>query len=665
MSFSPASLLHSRTAPSLRRLLFVAVIAILVTSWAFVPQQAHAGFWTCLNPFDSQACGQGIAESAAEWGDAAAGIISAPITAIWETLLRLIAAAVWWLTRLSSALFTFMLGYFSQEVGFISNPMVVAGWGVVRDIANWFFIVVLLVSAIATILNVQKYNARTILPRLLIIAILVNFSLFITGFMVNVSQSFMSLFTYEMAGRYGDIGQAFLNGTALAEFKAPDLDILDNLTDGLTGAIHELGQLVLLIMAMAIIGAVFAFIAFALLVRIIMLWVLMILSPLAFIAAVLPATRSQYTQWQERFIRWNIFGPIAAFFIWLGTWLLAFLGEMRDDTAFWENFETNRGFVAPIVSDIKDFMQFAVVVIFLYLSWSLSRKYAAEAAQTFDKITKTLVTGAAIVASAGVGAVAATRLGTAVASTAGKMGEGVANVPGLRGLSGPLRRIRTTNLARGDDVADEMRQARTDDERVAVLRRHGAYGVRLNGAHRALVEQGRDATTLFNQAFGEDKAREKLAWIGDLQRRHGLTPSVARSHLSDENEARRLRPNDAVNIPTRDFVTAAQPGDSEERRAFAAFVSTMRPQHMTAFMNALSEGRIDSEKMDALTAALEANADALAANPRMANFFSRENPTINAVFADTRVVDAVEAARQRHQQIPGQAQMELGEGEAA
>jgi hypothetical protein len=49
------------------------------------------------------------------------------------------------------------------------------GWVITRDIANMFFIVILLVIAFATILQIEQYNYKKWLPKLILMAILINF----------------------------------------------------------------------------------------------------------------------------------------------------------------------------------------------------------------------------------------------------------------------------------------------------------------------------------------------------------------------------------------------------------------------------------------------------------------------------------------------------------
>jgi len=56
----------------------------------------------------------------------------------------------------------------------VSNGFVQQGWGIVRDVANLGFVLVIIVIALATILRRQEYGFKKLLPKLIAAAILVN-----------------------------------------------------------------------------------------------------------------------------------------------------------------------------------------------------------------------------------------------------------------------------------------------------------------------------------------------------------------------------------------------------------------------------------------------------------------------------------------------------------
>lgn len=84
--------------------------------------------------------------------------------------------------------------------GVASNTFVQAGWTVVRDFANLFFILIVVAIGIATALRVKQYEVRKTLPRLIIVAILINFSPVICGAVIDAANIITNFFFTAGAG---------------------------------------------------------------------------------------------------------------------------------------------------------------------------------------------------------------------------------------------------------------------------------------------------------------------------------------------------------------------------------------------------------------------------------------------------------------------------------
>ncbi len=200
----------------------------------------------------------------------------------------------------------------AQYNDFLNAEAVQIGWRIVRDLCNMFFILVLLVIAFGTVFRYQPYRYNTLLRRLLIMAVLINFSNLIAGFFIDLTQVIMMTFV----NAFADTAGGNLT-TALGIDK-----ILQVLGDtGATGA--EVSALSVAITIL--LGAILITIAFVvilvyvvmLLARIIALWVLIILSPAAYLLSTFPSTRSWSSQWWRMFWQYASVGPILAFFLWL------------------------------------------------------------------------------------------------------------------------------------------------------------------------------------------------------------------------------------------------------------------------------------------------------------------------------------------------------------
>lgn len=210
------------------------------------------------------------------------------------------------------------------------QPQVGIGWRIVRDIINSFFIVVLIAIAISTIIRFQQYNFRSTLPRLLLAALLVNFSRTICLLAINFANAVMATFSSAVV----ELLPAFALGLRLPALTALDFSTLGGLygrfldsastTDTqtiektLVSNLSIIGSIILAMIMMLFSLAALVMFVIILLFRIIVLWFLVILSPLAFFLWGVPGRASSYWgQWLQEFIQHVLVGPVAAFFLYL------------------------------------------------------------------------------------------------------------------------------------------------------------------------------------------------------------------------------------------------------------------------------------------------------------------------------------------------------------
>ncbi len=186
------------------------------------------------------------------------------------------------------------------------------GWIALRDLSNMFFIVILLVMAFATILKIDAYGYKQVLKRLILMAILINFSKLIVGLVIDGSQLVMLTFV----ATWKDIAAGNMV-TALGLDSIMTMDA-DKTATGNVDIFSNiiLGYLFAGVFIILTCVVVFGFIA-TLLVRIVTLWVLVVLSPLAFLANAFPGTQKYFSEWMGAFSKEVVVGPFLAFFLWL------------------------------------------------------------------------------------------------------------------------------------------------------------------------------------------------------------------------------------------------------------------------------------------------------------------------------------------------------------
>lgn len=198
---------------------------------------------------------------------------------------------------------------------FATLPAVSQGWMALRDMSNMFFIVILLLMSFATILKFEAYGYKQVLRKLILMAILINFSKLIVGLVIDFFQllmlTFVALWKDVAAGNI----TAALGLDQLMAFKAQDSTTTNSGFFETIGAIvvAYLFAAIFLIMTCIV---VFAFI-FVLVARIVMFWILIVLSPFAFLANAFPLTQQYFSQWMGALSKELIVGPVLAFFLWL------------------------------------------------------------------------------------------------------------------------------------------------------------------------------------------------------------------------------------------------------------------------------------------------------------------------------------------------------------
>ena len=205
-------------------------------------------------------------------------------------------------------------------------------WTTLRDLANILFIFIILYIAIGTILRLDSINTKKLLVHVIIIALLLNFSLFFTKVIVDASNIVATSFhnAISTSGGTGGISGAFVKPIGMSTFyNAPDAKaFLAKANDSLA--------IVLLTGLASVLFLITAFVFFAssimLISRYVIIIFLMILSPLAFIAMALPKD-SYSKKWWNTLIEQALFAPVFLALLWVALMLSrSILTNVSDQT---------------------------------------------------------------------------------------------------------------------------------------------------------------------------------------------------------------------------------------------------------------------------------------------------------------------------------------------
>ena len=232
----------------------------------------------------------------------------------------------WFLTIILNVLgsllikFIDILVWIAQYNDFINAPAVQTGWAVTRDVANMFFIVALLLISIGTVFQIQEYRYTSMLRKLIMMAILINFSKTIAAFFIDLSQVVMLTFV----NAFKDMAAGNLTkGFGIDKIVSFSQDI--SAQGGDINPLSVLGSVfvavVMLFIALVVVGIFVVLLAQ----RIVMLWIYIVLAPTAYMVAVLPGSLgSWWGSWWRDFSNQLIKGPVIAFFLWLALTVISF-----------------------------------------------------------------------------------------------------------------------------------------------------------------------------------------------------------------------------------------------------------------------------------------------------------------------------------------------------
>jgi len=279
-------------------------------------------------------------------------IISLPVRIIFFVIVgilgigALIAGLIYAIT---AVLLNWLIG-FILSVGIVPGndltpQIVTAGWDFSRQFANMFFVLALAFIGLATILRIKEYEAKKALPTLIIIALLINFTPVLVGFIVDMGNLVTKFFLDRMGGIsilsdvMNEAGSYLLTG--IRDIFIEDGGFLEpegfaRITGKLFGiAIYGLVLLVFFLLA----GFIYLLISAVFFCRTVILWVLMILSPIAFLSKVFPDTKTtkmifpdilHWDKWWEKLIQWTIIGIPISFFLYLSNSILLAGGDFAD-----------------------------------------------------------------------------------------------------------------------------------------------------------------------------------------------------------------------------------------------------------------------------------------------------------------------------------------------
>lgn len=295
--------------------------------------------------------------------------------AAWFTGGSLVSGVGWYLgiifTALGSSLvqstsgwltYTLSPSFTSTSNSVTNDPIFQNAWTSVRDLTNMLIVLGFVAIGIATTLRIKEYEAKNTLFRIILVALLINFSGLLCSTMVQAGDTVTTAL----------LAQGSASGNFQAITNAINKYVQSALGGGTLGAEGVMtsqedaakNPWKYLVVCLTLAGFefftayIFLILAILMSARYAMLAVFYILSPLAFFCWTFPkATGKYWTMWWENFIKWSFMGVLISFFIYLAVNVLSKAGNTISYT------------------------QMCVSFIFLYMGYKAAKQGSAIGAQ--------------------------------------------------------------------------------------------------------------------------------------------------------------------------------------------------------------------------------------------------------------------------------------------
>lgn len=246
---------------------------------------------------------------------------------IVKLIYELVFAFTSWLASWAARILDFFI-FYSLQASSYKVQFVDSGWSLVRDLGNLFFIIALLYIAGKTVLGMNASNNKKVVTMVVVMALLINFSLFISQVVIDSSNILARVFYAAIENKdangtnkniAGDGGEKSISLGLVEQFNPQKLftesgvSIKDNIGTFFTLLIVSIAMMIYM-------SITFLSIAFVFVSRVASLWILMIFSPLAFASLTMPGVKIPkfgWDQWQKELFEVSFLAPIFVFFLYL------------------------------------------------------------------------------------------------------------------------------------------------------------------------------------------------------------------------------------------------------------------------------------------------------------------------------------------------------------
>lgn len=372
---------------------------------------------------------------------------SCVMRAMVSSLGGMIIALAGWTLGVAGLLFNYLIDTTIVGFGTLYNNSLITGvetgWAAFRDVANIAIIGAFVFVAISTILGSNSYGVRQFLARILIAAILINFSIFFAKFSIDVSHIVAAQFdkaidmgrptatisTTEINSPPGIAGSFFSAMKITSAWKSDEIVAKVAQNNGLASAFIYILFVATIFFAAALI---LLYGAFLLVVRIVMLIFLLLVSALAFGSMAIPGFTEWWEKWLQEFLKNVLFGPLLIMFLWA---TLTIANTLSNTSGSLTDLVSKPG--SPI--GIALLLNYLIVLGLLYGSIKIAQSLSVTGANKLPSWQKSLRMGTltpAKLAASTLGFAARQSIGRGADKLKGRYGESLTEASKKSGAAG-------------------------------------------------------------------------------------------------------------------------------------------------------------------------------------------------------------------------------------
>lgn len=375
------------------------------------------------------------------------------------------------------------------------------GFETTLSIANLFFVVALIIIAFATILQIENFSMRRLLGKLILAAVLINFSLLIVGLFLDMSHVLTNFFL--SGGNVEQVNGVYSLGGSIANSVNPAGFLVEPSLSQISGEFSQSITVLISAIFMTIFTWILAItmggIAVMFVVRYVALTFLIILMPLAWVSPLIPVKYFSDIgpKWWDNFLQQVFFLPIVAFFLIIATQSASGLtSAINSISSGFTNYESSLSASGLQPSLLQAFLQLFVLIGLLIGGM----KAAVSTGGVAGKIGNTFAEKAKK-ASLGLGRKTLQKTGieSGARNAAGQLAPSIARIPLMQGLANKLAGV-------------------ADPEKAIQSRTKADYEhlMKTEAGQKALAAKGPDRfdqedQVAFLKAFAKEGALDELA----------------------------------------------------------------------------------------------------------------------------------------------------------